>query len=100
MIRLRELCPKLEHLQMRTDYKDKRLEKCASDAEKNATISSLTMMTGSYRDKKLTTRQMENLLSYFPRLSTLKVQQQRMQLTETEWDTLASKMGIDIVNVS
>ncbi|CAF0722568.1 unnamed protein product [Adineta steineri] len=99
-IYLHEICPKLKYLEMRTDFGEKILDKHANDEQKNTSITNLCLLFDRWKDAKLSLKKIENFLSYFPTLTTLELNQRALQLTENQWNDLASKTGIDIVNIS
>jgi hypothetical protein len=99
-IYLHEICPKLEYLQMRTDYEDKKLDNSASTEKQYPNVTDLCLMVQRYYGPELSIKKIENLVSYFPELSILEVDKSRIKAKEEEWNDLVLNTGIDIVDMT
>lgn len=95
-----EICPNLKYLQMQTDYDDDKFNDPADIENEYPNVTELYLRDASYGNSKLTIRKLENLTTYFPKLSTLKVQKRRLNIREEEWNNLVLKTGIRIVTMT
>lgn len=97
---LREICPKLKYLQIRTDYQDAKLDILACTEEINQSVMYLCLILDRWIGAKLNVKRIENLLSYFPNVATLKIDKRHMSAEEVEWNALVLQAGLHIVNIS
>ena len=96
---LREICPKLDYLELRTDYEKNILGKCATEKETVSSVTNVCLLFNRWRDTNVKMNGIENLLSFFPNLSTLQVEQRATQITKEQWDNLAQKKAITIIDI-
>lgn len=87
-------------MQIRTDYQDAKLDSVARTEEINQSVTYLCLLCDSWIGAKLSVKRIENLLSYFPNVSTLKIDKRQMNADEEEWNALVLKTGVRIVDIT
>ena len=98
-LRLREICPKLDYLEMRTDYEKSILSKRVTEQEFVPSVTNVCLLFNRWEDTNVKMNNIENLLSFFPNLSILQVEQRATQIAKEQWNDMAQKMGITIIDI-
>lgn len=97
---LREICPKLDYLEMRTDYEKAILDKRATDQETIPSVTNVCLLFDRWREADVKMQRIENLLSHFPNLLTLQVVQRATKITKEQWNALAEQTGLNIIDIN